>query len=119
MSTARRMIPSRGDVIMVDLDPTIGHEQGGQRPALVISADSMNRSPADLVIIAPITGTDRGIQAHVKVAVGEGGLSKPSVIMADQIRTISLRRISRRLGVVSPSTMGQVEDFLRLVLDLA
>ena len=103
---------------MVALDPTIGHEQGGQRPALVVSDDMLNRSPAGLVIVAPITGTDRGIPAHVRVASGEGGLTKASVVMADQIRTISRRRIVRRLGAVSPSTMVQVEDRLKLVLGL-
>jgi mRNA interferase MazF len=118
MSAAQSLIPSRGDVVMVNLDPTIGHEQGGQRPALVISADALNRSPAGLVIVAPITGTDRGIPAHVKVPASEGGLTKASVIMADQIRTISRRRVARRLGAVSASTMDQVEDRLKLILDL-
>ena len=118
MSKARRMILSRGDVVMVDLDPNVGHEQGGQRPALIISADTLNRSPVGLVIVAPITGTDRGIPAHVKVPAPEGGLTKASVIMADQIRTVSRLRVARRLGAVSSSTMDQVEDRLRLVLDL-
>ena len=118
MSVSRGMIPSRGDVVMVDLNPAVGHEQGGQRPALVVSADALNRSPAGLVIVAPITGTDRGIPAHVKVAASEGGLTKASVVMTDQIRTISLRRVARRLGAVSSFTMKQVEDRLRLVLDL-
>lgn len=103
---------------MVNLDPTIGHEQGGQRPALVVSDDMLNRSPAELVIVVPITGTDRGIPAHVKVAPGEGGLIKASVIMADQVRTISRRRLGRRLGAVSSSTMEQVEGRLRLVMGL-
>jgi mRNA interferase MazF len=113
------VIPTRGDVVMANLDPTIGHEQGGQRPALVISADSLNRSLAQLVIVAPITGTDRGIPAHVAISAPEGGLTKSSVIMADQIRTISRQRISRRLGTVSSATMGRVEGCVKLVLDLS
>ena len=71
-----------------------------------------------MVIVAPITGTDRNIPAHVKVTALEGGLSKASVVMADQIRTVSRRRITRRLGAISPSTMEQVEHRLRLVLNL-
>src|ERR1700677_1048966 len=101
---ASSLIPTRGDVIWLNLDPTIGNEQGEKRPALVMSDDLLNRSPAGLVIIAPITGTDRGIPAHVKVVAGEGGLTKPSVIMADQFRTISRRRIGGRLGAVSSDT---------------
>lgn len=103
---------------MVDFDPTVGHEQGGQRPALVVSADDLNRSPNGLLIVAPITGTDRNIPAHVRVSETEGGLTKSSVIMADQIRTISRQRVARRLGTVSAATMGQVETRLRRVLDL-
>ncbi len=118
MTSVQQMIPTRGDVFMVDLDPTVGHEQGGHRPALVVSDDSLNRSPAGIVTILPITGTSRGIPAHVKVSAPEGGLSKASVVMVDQIRTISRRRIVRRLGAVSPSTMGQVDDRLKLVLGL-
>lgn len=119
MNPALNEAPSRGDVVMVNFDPTLGHEQAGQRPALVVSADLLNRSPSGLVIVAPITGTDRGIPAHVRVAPPEGGLDRASVVMADQIRTISRRRIGRRLGAVGPGTMGRVEDCLKAVLDLS
>jgi mRNA interferase MazF len=117
-SMQQNPVPVRGDVILVEFDPTLGHEQGGQRPALVVSADALNKSPAGIVIVAPITGTDRGIPAHVRVSAPEGGLTKASVIQADQIRTISRRRVGRRLGTVSASTMGQVEERLKLVLGL-
>jgi mRNA interferase MazF len=103
---------------MVNLDPTLGHEQAGIRPALVVSEDPFNQSPAGLVVVTPITGTDRGIPAHVRVAPKEGGLTKTSLIMADQIRTISQRRLARRMGTVSSATMAQVEHCLRLVLGL-
>ena len=109
---------SRGDVIVVNFDPTIGHEQGGKRPALVISADQFNKAPAGLIVVLPITGTDRNIPAHIQVAAPEGGLTKPSVVMADQIRTISRQRIDRQLGTVSSTTMDQVEKRVRLILNL-
>jgi mRNA interferase MazF len=118
MASSRSTVPSRGDVFMVNLDPTIGHEQAGQRPALIVSDDLLNRSPAGLVIVAPITGTDRGIPAHVKIAAHEGGLTRPSVIMVDQIRTISRQRLGRRLGAVTPETMAEVEHRLRMLLGL-
>lgn len=118
MASTKGAMPSRGDVYMVDLDPTIGREQAGQRPALIVSDDPLNRSPSGLVIVAPITGTDRGVPAHVAVVPPEGGLTKASVIMADQIRTISRRRLGRRLGAISPGTMAEVDDRLRMVLGL-
>lgn len=110
--------PSRGHVWQVDFGPVIGREQSGFRPALIISHDSLNRSPAELLIVAPITGTDRGIPAHVRVSPPMGGLTKPSFIMVDQIRTISKQRLGRRLGVISPAAMSQVEECLRFVLGL-
>jgi mRNA interferase MazF len=118
MNIPHELIPSRGDVVIVNLDPSVGHEPGGLRPALVISSDDLNRSPARLVIVVPITGTDRGIPAHIRVSSPEGGLTKPSVIMADQVRTISRRRVARRLGTVSSATMRNVENCLKLVFDL-
>jgi len=119
MAPTEPVAPSRGDIIMVGLDPTIGHEQGGERPALVVSADAFNRSRANLVIVAPVTGTDRGIPAHVRVSAPEGGLTKTSVVMTDQIRCISRRRIVRRLGTVSSSIMARIDERLKLILDLS
>jgi len=117
-ATQQMVVPSRGDVVMVNLDPTIGQEQNGQRPALVVSVDGLNKSPAGIVIVVPITGNDRGIPAHVPVEAGEGGLTRASVLMADQVRTVSVGRLGRRLGKISSLTMGEVEDRLKLVLGL-
>jgi mRNA interferase MazF len=103
---------------MVHLDPMRGHEQAGTRPALVVSDDRFNHSPAGLVIVTPITATDRGIPAHVKVAPREGGLAKASLIMTDQIRTVAQVRLERKLGTISPAAMAKVEDCLRLLLGL-
>jgi mRNA interferase MazF len=110
--------PRRGEVWMANLAPTVGHEQAGTRPALIVSDDALNSSPADLVIVTPVTGTRRGIPAHVPVDPPEGGLAKPSVILGDQVRTVSKHRLVRRLGAVTPATMGLVEECLRFVLAL-
>jgi mRNA interferase MazF len=119
MSRARSASqPSRGEVWTVNLDPTVGHEQSRGRPGLVVSDNALNRSPADLVILAPITSTDRGIPAHIHIPATEAGLIKPSMIMADQIRTLSKLRLGRRLGRVSPMIMAEVDACLRLVLGL-
>jgi mRNA interferase MazF len=110
--------PARGEVWSVSLDPTVGHEQAGTRPALVVSDNRLNQSLAGLVIVLPITGTDRGVPAHVVIAPNEGGLTKPSVILTDQVRTISHQRLGRRIGSVSAATMSQVEACLRRILGL-
>ena len=57
--------PSRGDIWLVNLNPTQGREQAGIRPGLVISVDQFNHGPADLVILLPLTSKGRGIPIHV------------------------------------------------------
>ena len=110
--------PAQNEVWEVNLNPTAGREQAGIRPALIISHDSLNRSPRDLVIVAPITATIRGFPTHVPIKPPEGGLTKPSVVMTENVRSVSKSRLIRRLGVVSAGTMNQVKQILRIVLDL-
>lgn len=109
---------TRGSVYFVNLDPVLGHEQGRQRPALVISEDSFNNGPAELVVIVPITSTARGIPLHVPLSPPDGGLSNSSVILCDQVRTISTARIGRKMGSVSPTVLSAVEDRLRILMKL-
>jgi mRNA interferase MazF len=110
--------PLQGEVWTIDLDPTVGREQAGFRPALVVSVDPFNASPRGLVIVAPITGTVRSLPTHVPIGPPEGGLTKPSVIMTEQIRAVSKARLGRRLGVVAPVTLKKVGDNLRLLFGL-
>lgn len=109
---------SRGEVWLVDLNPTRGHEQAGTRPALVVSADEFNHGPAGLVIVAPMTTRERGIPLHVSVDPPEGGLDRRSFIKCEHVRSVSEQRLVRRFGVVSPETLALVADRLRIVLDL-
>jgi mRNA interferase MazF len=119
MNKGRRLIsPTQDEIWIVDLSPVVGQEQGGVRPALIISEDGFNRSQAELVTIAPITTTSRRLIAHVCVDPPEGGLAKPSFIMTDQVRTISKLRLGQRLGVISPKTRAEVEVRLRIPLAL-
>jgi mRNA interferase MazF len=110
--------PLRGEVWRLDFDPTRGHEQSGLRPALVVSVDGFNQSPADLLVVLPITSKDKAIRSHVAVAASEGGLNVRSFIKCEEPRTVSKQRLSRRLGVVTASTMAEVELRLRWLLGL-
>jgi mRNA interferase MazF len=119
MSKVRSSVfPRRGEVWIAGFEPVVGHEQGGVRPALIVSGNTFNRSPAELVIVAPITTAHRRVPAHVQVDPPEGGLAKASFIMTDQPRTISRMRLSRRLGLVGPATMAEVERLLLMHLEL-
>lgn len=109
---------SRGEVWLVDLNPTRGHEQAGTRPALVVSADDFNHGPAGLVILVPMTTRERRIPLHVSVDPPEGGLNRRSFIKCEDVRSVSEERLVRRFGLVSPDTLSLVADRLRIVLDL-
>lgn len=110
--------PARGDLWIVDLNPALGREQAGKRPALVVSVDQFNDSAADLVIALPVTRREKKIRSHVPISAGEGGLRVRSFIKCEDIRSISIRRLERRLGAVSSSTLVAVEDRLRILLGL-
>lgn len=111
-------IVSRADVWLLDLDPPVGHEQGGVRPALVISTNSFNHSRSEMVIVLPITSVDKRIPFHVKVDPPEGGLWRPSFVKCEDVRAVSTARLDRRLGRVSPETMHHVAELMRMLLEL-
>ena len=79
----------RGEVWMVDFDPTKGHEQAGRRPALVISVDAFNSGPAELVIVLPITSKAKGVRSHVEVHPPEAGLTVKSFIKCEDVRSVA------------------------------
>jgi len=110
--------PARGEIWTVDLSPTRGREQSGMRPALVLSADTFNAGPAELVVVLPLTTKVKGIPFHVEIHPPEGGVSQPSYIKCEDIRSISKERLKDRWGAVRNETLSQVEDRLRILLDL-
>jgi len=106
----------RGEIWLVNLDPTLGREQAGTRPALVISENLFNQSYAELVIIIPITSQNKNIRSHVQIAKGEGGLTKESFAKCEDVRSISKQRLKKKLGKVSQSTVEYVEEKLRFLM---
>lgn len=110
--------PCRGEIWTVNLNPTRGHEQSGQRPALVVSADQLNTSQADLVVVVPLTTKKRGIPLHVEIKPPDGGVKQPSFAMCENIRSVAKERLAERWGAVDHTTMKQVEKRLYMLLDL-
>lgn len=113
-----RPAPSRGELWLADFDPIRGHEQGGRRPALIVSVDRFNQGPAGLVVVLPLTTRARGIPSHVPVDPPEGGVTARSFVKCEDVRSISTARLSRRWGTVLPATMALVEDRVRILLGL-
>lgn len=108
----------RGEIWLVNLDPTLGREQAGTRPALIISDNIFNQGYADLVIVVPITSQNKGIRSHVRIAQGEGGLSMESFAKCEDIRSISKQRLIKSLGKVSKQTISSIEEKLRFLMSL-
>jgi mRNA interferase MazF len=110
--------PVRGEIWDVNLDPVLGHEQGGRRPVLVVSVDQFNQGPSGLVIVVPITSKDKRIRSQVAIEAGEGGLNTRSFAMCEAVRSVSLERLSGRRGVVSLETMAKVAYCLQVLLGI-
>ena len=113
-----RAFPRRGEVWLADLNPTRGREQRGTRPVLVLSVDTFNAGPAELVTVLPVTSTVRSIPSHLAVQPPEGGLHVPSAILCDQVRTIARERLVRRRGIIAPGILTRVEEIVRILLGL-
>lgn len=111
-------VPARGDIWLVDLGLTEGHEQAGKRPAVVISANGFNQSPAGLVTVLPMTSVNKGITWHVEVAPPEGNLRKVSYVMCDQVRSVSVGRLVARWGEIGTATLAQISGAVQILLDL-
>lgn len=111
--------PRRGEVYLVDFDPTRGAEIRKARPALIVQNDVANRA-SPITIVAAISSrfNSRLYPTEVLVEPPEGGLSAPSVVLLNQIRSIDRQRLLRNLGVVGPKTMRDVGRALSVSLGL-
>ncbi|WP_255149314.1 type II toxin-antitoxin system PemK/MazF family toxin [Halorarius halobius] len=110
----------RGDIVVVDLDPTEGSEQRGTRPCLVVQNDVGNEN-APTTIVVPFT-TSRGDQLYpfeVLVSADECSLQEDAVALCSQIRTVSIEhRIADTVGSIPDARMEDVDDALEYSLGL-
>jgi mRNA interferase MazF len=113
----------RGEVRLVDLDPTRGAEADKRRPAIIVSNDGANGMAARLgrgvVTIVPVTSNvERVYPFQVMLAAGTGGLPRDSKAQAEQVRSIAAQRVGRLLGALPASVMTALDQALRLHLAL-
>ena len=111
--------PKRGEVVVVDFDPTIGAEIRKRRPALVIQNDIDNRH-SPITIVAAITSQLASMPYPTEVVLDppEGGLARPSAVLLNQIRSVDRKRLVGRLGRLKADTMARVDRALQLSLGL-
>lgn len=109
----------RGDIYYADLSPVVGSEQGGMRPVLIVQNDTGNKhSPT--VIAAAITsqvGKSR-LPTHIELASQSCGLSRDSVILLEQIRTIDKSRLRERMGRLEEPLMNEVDNAIAVSFGL-
>lgn len=111
----------RGQIVEVDLDPVVGHEQGCMRPCIVVQNNAGNRFSSTTIVV-PLTSTARiGVPSPIYVTIpkGDGGLKKESIALTDQIHTVDFKRIGRFFGTLSVETMQKVDWALMVSLGLA
>lgn len=105
----------RGDIFYADLSPVIGSEQGGLRPVLIVQNDVGNKySPT--VIAAAITSkqTKAKLPTHIDISGRGAGLSKDSVVLLEQIRTIDKTRLKEKMGHLDDVTMDDVDSAIQI-----
>lgn len=121
MARKRTLIPKRGDVFIVNFDPTIGSEIKKTRPALVLQNNIGNKY-SSVTIVAAITShnpEEKLYPTEVFIeATDEGGLDNDSAILLSQIRTVDKQRLVNKLGSVSTTTMLEVNKALEISLGM-
>jgi mRNA interferase MazF len=114
---------ARWELYRVDLEPTLGSEQGGDRPALIVSNDGFN-AHFPVVTVVPLTGARRKRRRtypfEVRLPCGAAGNAEDSIVMPQQVRTISKMRLGERIGILSDRGLRtQIENRLLEHLGIA
>jgi mRNA interferase MazF len=110
----------RGTVVLVELDPTVGHEQRGVRPCIAVSDPAVNTDQRfPLMAVVPVTGTSGLGALYPTLSAGTSGLTKTSYALVDHVRSIDKRRIRRIFGQLSSSELAAIDQGLGLFLGLS
>jgi len=110
---------ARGTVIIVELNPTIGHEQRGVRPCVIVShPDIIADQRFPLVCVVPITGTAGEGLLYSRLSAGKSGLAKESFALIDHLRSVDKRRVRRVFGELMPEEIAAIDEGLEAFLGL-
>ncbi len=113
------MVVKRGDIYYADLSPVVGSEQGGIRPVLIIQNDIGNKYSPTVIATAITSQINKAkMPTHIELDANEYGLSRDSVVLAEQIRTIDKRRLKEKIGHLDDDLMGRVNQALEISFGL-
>lgn len=108
----------RGDVVLVNLDPTVGVEIKKTRPAIVLSNNAINQY-SQMAVIVPLTkNTAKLSPSHTLIPKGTARLTFASKVVTEQIKAVDKQRIVSRLGSLPPALLAQVERAIKNTLAL-
>ena len=105
----------RGDIFWAELNPTIGHEQGGQRPVVILSHDVFN-DRSGIVIAIAITSQEPRAGFPLTLEITTAKLPKRSWARIGQIRTLSVDRLGRKLGRIAPEELERIVEGLNEII---
>ena len=114
------MTVKRGEIYYADLSPVVGSEQGGIRPVLIVQNDVGNRYSPTVIAAAVTSQTDKNkLPTHIPLDPANCGLTKDSIVLLEQIRTIDKRRLKERMGRVDAASMGKIDRALQVSFGIA
>lgn len=109
----------RGDIYYADLSPVVGSEQGGVRPVLIVQNDVGNKYSPTVIAAAITSQQDKSrLPTHISVNGNQCGLSKDSVVLLEQVRTIDKQRLKERMGNLSTNDMNKINKALTVSFGL-
>ena len=110
----------RGDIYYADLSPVVGSEQGGMRPVLIVQNDTGNRHSPTVIAAAITSQTGKArLPTHIELTGASCGLSRDSVILLEQIRTIDKSRLRERMGKLPEAVMDRVNGAIAVSFGLS
>ena len=113
------MTVKRGDIYYADLSPVIGSEQGGVRPVLIVQNDVGNKFSPTVIAAAITSQRDKtNLPTHIKVDADGCGLSKDSIVLLEQVRTIDKQRLKEKMGSLDVGAMSKIDKALSVSFGL-
>ncbi len=112
-------IVKRGDIFYADLSPVVGSEQGGMRPVLIVQNDTGNKHSPTVIAAAITSQTGKAkLPTHIELSGQSVGLSRDSVILLEQIRTLDKSRLREKMGRLDGETMTRVDNAIAVSFGL-
>jgi len=113
------LIVKKGDIYFADLSPVIGSEQGGVRPVLVVQNDVGNKYSPTVIVAAVTSQINKAkLPTHVEIQAQGNGLSRDSVVLLEQLRTIDKKRLKEKIGHIGEDIIEQTNEALTISLGI-